>query len=152
MALRSRARRAARRYGTPALVMVDYLQLMRAPGRETRHLEIAEITAALKAVAKELNCPVIALSQLNRSLEQRSNKRPVLADLRESGAIEQDADLILFVYRDEVYHPESVDQGTAELIIGKHRNGPTGSLRVSFIAEQTRFTALHANTAWQGAS
>lgn len=152
MALRSRARRATRRYGTPALVMVDYLQLMRAPGRETRHLEIAEITAGLKALAKELNCPVIALSQLNRSLEQRSNKRPVLADLRESGAIEQDADLILFVYRDEVYHPESADQGTAELIIGKHRNGPTGSLRVAFIAEQTRFTALPAHTVWQGGS
>ena len=152
MALRSRARRAARRFGAPALVMVDYLQLMRAPGRETRNLEIAEISAGLKALAKELNCPVIALSQLNRSLEQRSNKRPVLADLRESGAIEQDADLILFVYRDEVYHPESADRGTAELIIGKHRNGPTGFLRVLFIAEQTRFTSLYANSAWQGAS
>lgn len=139
-ALRARARRASRRFGAPALVVVDYLQLMRAPGCETRNLEIASISAGLKALAKELNCPVVALSQLNRALEQRGNKRPVLADLRESGAIEQDADLIVFVYRDEVYHPESADSGTAELIIGKHRNGPTGTVRVNFIAEQTRFT------------
>jgi replicative DNA helicase len=138
-ALRARARRASRRFGTPSLIMIDYLQLMRAPGCETRNLEIASISSGLKALAKELNCPVLALSQLNRALEQRGNKRPVLADLRESGAIEQDADLIVFIYRDEVYHPESPDSGTAELIIGKHRNGPTGTVRVNFIAEQTRF-------------
>lgn len=141
-ALRARARRASRRFGMPALIMIDYLQLMRSPPRENRHLEIAEISGALKALAKELNCPVIALSQLNRALEQRGNKRPLLSDLRESGAIEQDADLILFVYRDEIYHPESEARGTAELIIGKHRNGPTGTVRCAFLAEQARFACL----------
>ena len=142
-ALRARARRASRRFGKPALVLVDYLQLMRSPERrENRHLEIADISAALKAQAKELDCPLIALSQLNRSLEQRANKRPFLADLRESGAIEQDADLILFVYRNELYHPQSPDKGIAELIIGKFRNGPTGTARAAFVAEQTRFATL----------
>ena len=141
-ALRARARRASRRFGAPALLLVDYLQLLQCSGQENRHLEIAAISAALKALAKELDCPVIALSQLNRSLEQRANKRPVLADLRESGAIEQDADLILFVYRDEVYEPQSEARGTAELIIGKHRNGPTGVVHCRFIAEQARFASL----------
>jgi replicative DNA helicase len=141
-ALRARTRRASRRSGAPSLVLVDYLQLMQASAKENRHLEIAEISASLKSLAKELSCPVIALSQLNRALEQRSNKRPLLADLRESGAIEQDADLILFVYRDEVYHPDSEAQGTAELIIGKHRNGPTGTVHCRFIGEQARFTSL----------
>jgi len=148
-ALRARASRASRRFGMLSLVMVDYLQLMHCPDQENRHLEIAEISRALKALAKELDCPVIALSQLNRLVEQRANKRPLLADLRESGAIEQDADLILFVYRDEVYHPESVDQGIAELIIGKQRNGPTGTVRVAFLPEQTRFASLTASP-WQG--
>lgn len=147
--LRARARRATRRFGQPALVMVDYLQLMHCPGQENRHLELAEISRALKALAKELDCPMIALSQLNRSVEQRANKRPVLADLRESGAIEQDADLILFVYRDEVYYPESVDQGTAELLIGKYRNGPTGMVRTAFLAEQTRFADLSGSHSLQ---
>jgi replicative DNA helicase len=147
-ALRARARRASRRFGMPALVLIDYLQLMRASQRENRNLEITEISGSLKALAKELNCPVIALSQLNRALEQRGNKRPLLSDLRESGAIEQDADLILFVYRDEVYNPESDARGTAELIIGKHRNGPTGTARCAFIAEQARFASLAAPSSW----
>ena len=148
-ALRARARRASRRFGMPALVMIDYLQLMRSSPRENRNLEVTEITGALKALAKELNCPVIALSQLNRALEQRGNKRPLLSDLRESGAIEQDADLILFVYRDEVYHADSEARGTAELIIGKHRNGPTGTVHCAFLAEQARFASLAAPSSWR---
>ena len=143
-ALRARARRAARKYGKPRLILVDYLQLMQCPGKENRHLEIAAISAGLKAVAKEFNCPVIALSQLNRSLENRPNKRPHNGDLRESGALEQDADLTLFIYRDEVYHADSADKGIAELIIGKHRNGPTGVVRTGFIAEQRRSLSARA--------
>lgn len=141
-ALRSKVRRAARRTGMPRLIMVDYLQLMRLDGKENRNLEIAGITAALKALAKEFNCPVIALSQLNRSVEQRVDKRPFNGDLRESGAIEQDADVIMFIYRDEVYRPESTDSGGAEIIFGKHRNGPTGTVRVAFVPDQTRFATL----------
>ncbi|WP_201491972.1 replicative DNA helicase [Pseudomonas paracarnis] len=144
-ALRSKVRRAARRAGMPRLIMVDYLQLMRLEGKENRNLEIAGITASLKALAKEFNCPVIALSQLNRSVEQRADKRPFNGDLRESGAIEQDGDVIMFIYRDEVYHPESTDAGVAEIIFGKHRNGPTGTVRVAFIPEQTRFANLARN-------
>jgi len=140
--LRSKVRRAARRSGMPRLIMVDYLQLMRLDGKENRNLEIAGITASLKALAKEFNCPVIALSQLNRSVEQRADKRPFNGDLRESGAIEQDGDVIMFIYRDEVYHPETSDCGVAELIFGKHRNGPTGTVRVAFTPEQTRFSNL----------
>jgi replicative DNA helicase len=150
-ALRARVRRAARRYGKPRLIMVDYLQLMQCPGKENRNLEIGAISAGLKAVAKEFNCPVIALSQLNRSLENRPNKRPHNGDLRESGALEQDADLTLFIYRDEVYHSDSEDQGIAELIIGKHRNGPVGTVRTAFIPAQTRFVNLEARDR-QGAS
>jgi replicative DNA helicase len=149
--LRARVRRAARRYGKPSLVMVDYLQLMQCPGKENRNLEIAAISAGLKAVAKEFDCPVVALSQLNRSLENRPNKRPHNGDLRESGALEQDADLTLFIYRDEVYHPDTADQGIAELIIGKHRNGPTGVVRTAFIPAHTRFADLDAKH-WQGAT
>ncbi|PUA41385.1 replicative DNA helicase [Pseudomonas protegens] len=149
-ALRAKVRRAARRFGPPALILLDYLQLMRCPDQENRVNEISEISRSLKALAKEMNCPVIALSQLNRALEQRQNKRPVNADLRDSGAIEQDADLTLFIYRDEVYHPLSEFKGIAEIIIGKHRNGPIGTVRTAFIPTQTRFTNLSPLERWQG--
>ncbi|PQA47952.1 replicative DNA helicase [Amnimonas aquatica] len=141
--VRTRARRVAREQGPLGLIMVDYLQLMRVPGLENNRVnEISEISRSLKALAKEMECPVIALSQLNRSLEQRPNKRPVMSDLRESGAIEQDADVIMFIYRDEVYNPESPDKGTAEIIIGKQRNGPIGSIRLAFLGKYTRFEDL----------
>lgn len=140
MEVRARCRRLARQCGQLGLVIIDYLQLMgsSSPG-ENRATEISEISRSLKGLAKELNCPVIALSQLNRSLEQRPNKRPVMSDLRESGAIEQDADVILFIYRDEVYNPDSPDKGTAEIIIGKQRNGPIGTVRVTFLGQYTKF-------------
>ena len=140
MEVRARCRRLARQCGQLGLVIIDYLQLMgsSSPG-ENRATEISEISRSLKGLAKELNCPVIALSQLNRSLEQRPNKRPVMSDLRESGAIEQDADVILFIYRDEVYNPDSPDNGTAEIIIGKQRNGPIGAIRVTFLGMYTKF-------------
>jgi replicative DNA helicase len=137
--LRGRCRRIAREHGL-GLVVVDYLQLMQVPGtKENRATEISEISRALKSLAKELKVPVIALSQLNRSLEQRPNKRPVMSDLRESGAIEQDADVIVFIYRDEVYDEESPDKGVAEIIIGKQRNGPIGTVRLTFLGQYTRF-------------
>lgn len=144
--MRSRARRVVREHGGVALIMVDYLQLMQVPGMsDNRTLEVSEISRSLKALAKELSVPVIALSQLNRSLEQRSDRRPVMSDLRESGAIEQDADLILFIYRDEVYHPETERKGIAEIKIGKQRNGPIGSVELSFQGQYCRFDNLAHN-------
>ena len=138
--IRSRARRLYREHKGLSLIVLDYLQLMQVPGsKENRATEISEISRSLKALAKELNVPVIALSQLNRSLEQRPDKRPVMADLRESGAIEQDADLIVFIYRDEVYNEDSDHKGTAEILVRKQRNGPTGSVRLTFLGEYTRF-------------
>ena len=141
--VRSRARRVYREQGGLAMIMIDYLQLMQVAGSsEGRTAEISEISRSLKGIAKEFNCPVVALSQLNRSLEQRPNKRPVNSDLRESGAIEQDADVIMFIYRDEVYNEESPDKGVAEIIIGKQRNGPIGTARLAFIGANTRFENL----------
>ena len=145
--VRSRARRIAREHGQPALIMIDYLQLMQVKERsENRVGEISEISRSLKALAKELHVPVVSLSQLNRSLEQRPNKRPVMSDLRESGSIEQDADVIAFIYRDEVYNEDSPAKGIAEIIIGKQRNGPIGTRRLAFIGKYTRFEDLaHGN-------
>lgn len=138
--LQARARRLHRQCGGLGLLVVDYLQLMSAAREgENRATEISQISRSLKALAKELNVPVVALSQLNRSLEQRTNRRPIMSDLRESGAIEQDADLILFIYRDEVYYPETKDKGMAEIIIGKQRHGPIGTVPLTFLPEFTRF-------------
>jgi len=142
--LRARARRLHRQCGRLGLIVIDYLQLMSAAsgGGENRATEISEISRSLKGLAKELSVPVIALSQLNRSLEQRPNKRPVMSDLRESGAIEQDADVIMFIYRDEVYNQDTPDKGIAEIIIAKQRNGPIGTVNLAFLGEYTRFENL----------
>ncbi len=138
--LRSRARRIAKQHGQLGLVVIDYLQLMQVPNnKENRTAEISEISRSLKALAKELNVPLIAASQLNRSLESRHDRRPVMSDLRESGAIEQDADLIAFIYRDEVYNENSSHKGTAEIIIAKQRNGPIGKVRLTFMGQYSRF-------------
>jgi len=142
MDIRAKARRMKSREGL-GLIIVDYLQLMTGRSRaENRQVEISEISRNLKVLARELSVPVIALSQLSRNLENRTDKRPVLADLRESGAIEQDADVVLFIYRDELYNPESADRGTAEVILSKHRNGPTGKTQLAFLDHYTRFANM----------
>jgi len=149
--LRTRARRIHRQCGKLGLVIVDYLQLMSASSDgENRATEISEISRSLKALAKELGAPVVALSQLNRALESRNEKRPMMSDLRESGAIEQDADLILFIYRDEVYFPDKLDaKGKAEVNVSKQRNGPTGPIYLTFLAEHTRFESQAKEGTWQ---
>ena len=146
--LRAKARRLKREHDL-GVVIVDYLQLMRGLDKkqENRVQELAEISQGLKALAKELRVPVVALSQLNRQVETRGDKRPIMSDIRESGSIEQDADVILFLYRDEMYHPDSADEGTAEIIIGKQRNGPIGTVRLAFRSEYTRFENLAGNFA-----
>ena len=141
--VRARARRLKREKGGLGLIVVDYLQLMQVPGtKENRATEISEISRSLKALAKELRLPVVALSQLNRSVEQRTDKKPVMSDLRESGAIEQDADLIMLIYREEVYEPETPRKGIADIIIAKQRNGPTGEVHLTFLGKYTRFENL----------
>jgi replicative DNA helicase len=138
--VRAKARRLKREHGDLGLIVIDYLQLMQAPSAsENRATEISLISRSLKALAKELNVPVIALSQLNRQVEQRPNKRPVMSDLRESGSIEQDADIVVFIYRDEVYNEDTPDKGIAEIIIGKQRNGPIGKVRMTFLGQYTKF-------------
>jgi replicative DNA helicase len=143
MEIRAKTRRLKSRLGKLGLIVVDYLQLMTGrSGADNRQVEVAEISRGLKILARELDTPVVALSQLSRNLEARQDKRPMLADLRESGAIEQDADVVLFIYRDEIYHADTSDLGTAEIIVAKHRNGPTGHVRLAFLPHYTRFANM----------
>jgi replicative DNA helicase len=142
MEIRAKARRLKARNGGLGLIIVDYLQLMSGASNENRQLEVSSISRGLKILARELEVPVVALSQLSRQLEARADKRPVLADLRESGSLEQDADVVMFLYRDEMYNPESSDRGTAEVIIAKHRNGPTGKIQLAFLDHYTRFANM----------
>lgn len=149
--VRARARRLAREHDDLGLIVIDYLQLMQVTGtKENRATEISEISRSLKALARELNVPVIALSQLNRSVEQRPDKKPIMSDLRESGAIEQDADLIVFIYREEIYDPETPRKGIADINIGKQRNGPTGKFNLTFLGEFTKFETLVAEAYGEG--
>ena len=144
MEMRAKARRTKARYGDVGLIVVDYLQLMTTPNRraESRQVEVSELSRGLKILARELDAPVMTLSQLNRQLEYRQDKRPMLADLRESGSIEQDADVVIFIYRDDVYNPDSEQRGMAEIIVAKHRNGPTGVTRLAFLEQYTKFANL----------
>ncbi|CAB4855366.1 unannotated protein [freshwater metagenome] len=143
MEMRAKARRIKARHGDLGLIVVDYLQLMSTPGRpESRQVEVADLSRGLKILARELDCPVVALAQLNRQLEYRQDKRPMLADLRESGSIEQDADVVMFIYRDESYNTETDQRGTAEIIVAKHRNGPTGNIRLAFLDHFTKFSNM----------
>jgi replicative DNA helicase len=140
MEIRAKARRLVQRMGQVGLIVIDYLQLMTGrSGAENRQVEVSEISRGLKILARELNAPIIALSQLSRNLESRADKRPMLADLRESGSIEQDADVVMFIYRDEVYNPESSDRGVAEIHVSKHRSGPIGMRRLVFLGPYTKF-------------
>nr|WP_314401522.1 replicative DNA helicase [uncultured Aggregatibacter sp.] len=141
--LRAKVRKNIRLYGKPKAIIIDYIQLMRSTGKfENRNLELADISGELKKLAKEIGCPIYALSQLNRSLEQRANKRPINSDLRDSGSLEQDADVIIYIYRDEVYNPNSEDKGMAEIIIGKQRNGPLATVKTRFLGQYSIFENL----------
>ena len=143
MDIRAKARRLRSQLGELGLIIIDYIQLMTGrSGAESRQVEVSEISRNLKILARELEVPVIALAQLNRGLEQRADKRPMLSDLRESGALEQDADIVMFLYRDEVYNPDSQDRGTAEIIVAKHRNGPVGKVRLAWLDHYTKFANM----------
>jgi len=142
MEMRAKCRRLRARHGL-GMVIIDYLQLMQSPRRsENRQQEVSEISRSLKILSKELNIPVLCASQLNRGVESRTDKRPFLGDLRESGSIEQDSDMVMFIYRDEVYNADSDAKGEAEIIIAKHRNGPTGNIRLAFMNQYTKFASI----------
>lgn len=153
MEIRSKARRLKSRQGDIGMIVVDYIQLMTGrSGAESRQVEISEMSRHLKILARELEVPVVALAQLNRGLEQRQDKRPMLSDLRESGALEQDADVVMFLYRDEIYNPESEQKGVAEIIVAKHRNGPTATVKMAFLGHFTRFENMSKRPSGEGAN